>query len=190
MWILRLDIAGIPLTWASLEAAAGFYAREQVLWEAGEQAVTLRGGWNHVGERSQLVINSIIATRGRHKAENIDERSPTLCNAALFRRDGYLCLYCGQTFSASELTRDHVIPRAQGGSDEWENVVSACKACNQRKSDYSLAEAERKLGMRLLAVPFRPNRAEGLLLANRHILADQMAFLTARMRRRNWLGAY
>ena len=47
----------------------------------------------------------------------------------------------------------------------------------------SLAEAERRLGMRLLAVPYRPNRAEGLVLANRHILADQMAFLSNRLGR-------
>ncbi|MCB1810387.1 MAG: HNH endonuclease, partial [Candidatus Competibacteraceae bacterium] len=145
--------------------------------------VDLHGGWNRLGERSVLTVNSIIATRGVNRSEIGYERTPALSNAGLFRRDRYLCLYCGQRFSARDLTRDHVVPRSRGGRDDWENVVSACKSCNQRKGNMSLAEAERRLGMRLLAVPYRPNRAEGLVLANRHILADQMAFLSNRLGR-------
>ena len=180
MWVLRLDIGGHPLAWATVEAAACYYARQQVVWEAGERSVELHGGWNRLGQRSVLAVNSIIATRGRYRGKLGYERTPVLTNAALFRRDGHLCLYCGQSFRARELTRDHVVPRSCGGGDDWENVVSACLACNQRKGHLTLAEAEKRLGMRLLAVPYRPNRAEGLLLANRHILADQMAFLETR----------
>ena len=87
------------------------------------------------------------------------------------------------------MTRDHVQPVSRGGRDVWENVVSACRRCNHRKDDRTLAEAER-IGMRLLAVPYRPNRAEGLILENRRILADQMAFLAARIgsgSRSTWL---
>ncbi|MCB1717786.1 MAG: HNH endonuclease [Candidatus Competibacteraceae bacterium] len=183
MWVLRLDIGGRPLAWATLETAVCYYARDQVIWEAGERSVDLHGGWNRLGERSVLTVNSIIATRGVNRSEIGYERTPALSNAGLFRRDRYLCLYCGQRFSARDLTRDHVVPRSRGGRDDWENVVSACKSCNQRKGNMSLAEAERRLGMRLLAVPYRPNRAEGLVLANRHILADQMAFLSNRLGR-------
>ena len=38
-----------------------------------------------------------------------------------------------------------------------------------------------KIGMRLLAMPYAPNRAEGLILENRRILADQMEFLRSRI---------
>lgn len=183
MWVLRLDVRGQPQAWATPEVAATHYARGQVIWEAGEHSIRFRGGWNRQGVRSELVINSIIATRGINRTEADDERTPSLNNTALFRRDGFLCLYCGQQFSQRELTRDHVIPRALGGLDDWENVVSACLSCNQRKGHLSLAAAEHKLGMRLLAVPYRPNRAEGLVLANRHIQADQMAFLKSRVGR-------
>jgi len=187
MWVLRLDIGGRPLAWATLEAAVAYYAREQVVWEAGERSVRLRGGWNRLGERSVLTVNSIIATRGINRAETGYERTPILSNAALFRRDRQICLYCGQRFSIRELTRDHVVPRSRGGTDDWENVVSACLTCNQRKGSLNLAEAERRFGMRLLAVPYRPNRAEGLVLSNRHILADQMAFLSGRLGRHSRL---
>ena len=40
-------------------------------------------------------------------------------------------------------------------------------------------------GMRLLAVPYAPNRAQGLILENRHILGDQMEFLKAHAKRRS-----
>jgi tyrosyl-tRNA synthetase len=38
------------------------------------------------------------------------------------------------TFDLGEdtsLTKDHVIPKAFGGSDEWENLVAACQKCNK-----------------------------------------------------------
>jgi 5-methylcytosine-specific restriction endonuclease McrA len=51
---------------------------------------------------------------------------------AIFRRDGHLCQYCG---SKQNLTLDHVMPRARGGKDTWENLVTACVTCNNKKGD-------------------------------------------------------
>ena len=48
---------------------------------------------------------------------------------------------------------------------------------NERKDDFTLEE----LGWTLLALPYAPNRAEGLILANRKIFADQMPFLRERV---------
>lgn len=45
-------------------------------------------------------------------------------------RDGWACRYCG---SSGPLTIDHVVPRCQGGDDEPNNLVVACRACNCRK---------------------------------------------------------
>jgi 5-methylcytosine-specific restriction endonuclease McrA len=53
------------------------------------------------------------------------------------------------------------------------NVVTACRSCNQRKSGRTPDQA----GMELLYAPYVPNKAEYLILSNRHILADQMDFL-------------
>ena len=91
----------------------------------------------------------------------------------LFRRDQNLCLYCGNIFSESELTRDHVLARSRGGHDIWMNVATACRKCNQRKGQRSPEEAS----MPLLAVPFVPNQMEYMVLANRNILTNQMDFL-------------
>jgi len=84
-------------------------------------------------------------------------------------------MYCLASLSDRHLTRDHVVPLSRGGLDVWTNVVTACRVCNQRKADRLLKENS----MRLHAVPYTPNHAEWLILRNRHILSDQMAFLKA-----------
>ena len=43
----------------------------------------------------------------------------------------YECAYCG---SDDDITIDHVIPRAKGGMDTIENMVSCCETCNQDKA--------------------------------------------------------
>lgn len=52
--------------------------------------------------------------------------------AAVFERDNYRCVYCGD--ASLHLEVDHVVPKAQGGSDSLDNLVTACRSCNRRKS--------------------------------------------------------
>lgn len=68
----------------------------------------------------------------------------------VFKRDGNACLYCG---ARENLTIDHVVPRALGGRDSWENLATACQRCNSRKGDLSIEQAE----MSLRHTPFRPS---------------------------------
>jgi 5-methylcytosine-specific restriction endonuclease McrA len=65
-------------------------------------------------------------------------------------RDNHTCQYCGR--SDCEMTIDHVIPRSKGGKFSWDNLVSACPDCNQRKGNRSLKEAK----MKLLSIPQEP----------------------------------
>jgi hypothetical protein len=48
----------------------------------------------------------------------------------ILRRDGFRCRYCGGTSAEARLHVDHVIPRAAGGSNDPENLVTACARCN------------------------------------------------------------
>lgn len=176
--ILKLDIGGRPIAWISREDGALLYCRDQVAWEAGEESIVLRGGYSRTtGLRSVLRVNSIVATTAVDRSADAWAGTPALTNSRLFRRDKYLCLYCGENLPVGLLTRDHVVPVSAGGKDVWSNVVTACRPCNHRKSNLSLKES----GMTLIAVPYVPNRAEGLILENRRILADQMAFLSTRV---------
>jgi len=66
-------------------------------------------------------------------------------NTFLFARDGYACVYCGRHRSELRgrqfLTRDHLIPTSRGGTNTWDNVVTACSRCNNRKGDRLASEA-------------------------------------------------
>ena len=46
--------------------------------------------------------------------------------ANIYARDEHACQYCGHTLPATELTFDHVVPVAQGGRKDWENIVTCC----------------------------------------------------------------
>lgn len=178
--VLSLDAHGRILDWISWQDAACLYAREAVAWTLGDPCLTIHGGYNRLrGEQSTLELHPIIAARGHARGHALDP-TPTLTNVALFARDAYLCMYCGNDFPRQHLTRDHVLPVSHGGRDVWENVVCACYHCNSRKGGRTPQQA----GMPLLAVPFRPSWVEHLILSNRHILADQMAFLTSHLPKR------
>ena len=84
-------------------------------------------------------------------------------------------MYCGEQHASRGLSRDHVMPLSRGGTDAWNNVVTACKRCNNRKAGRTPEQA----GMELLAVPFTPTHAEYIYLQGKRILADQMEFLLA-----------
>ncbi|HSG72141.1 MAG TPA: HNH endonuclease [Planctomycetaceae bacterium] len=76
----------------------------------------------------------------------------TFSRRNLFKRDGYECQYCARRPGSEELTIDHVIPRAQGGTSSWDNCVLACVACNSKKADRTPDQA----GMPLRTKPRRP----------------------------------
>ena len=65
------------------------------------------------------------------------------------------CGYCGvsETAVGGELEIDHFRPLSAGGSDELENLVYACTACNRFKGDYAPA-GDAPESLRLL----RPHR--------------------------------
>jgi 5-methylcytosine-specific restriction endonuclease McrA len=51
-----------------------------------------------------------------------------------------------------------MVPRSRGGPDTWDNSITACRSCNNRKADRTSIEA----GMRLLFEPrsLVPNERE------------------------------
>src|SRR5687768_6570477 len=183
--VLSLDAHGRILDWMHWQDAVCLYVRDAVAWTLGDPCLTVHGGTNRAsGLQSVVHLHPIVAARGHAHAKALDP-SPALTNTALFARDANLCLYCGDEFPRHALTRDHVMPVSRGGRDIWENVVCACHTCNSRKGGRTPQQA----GMPLLAVPYRPSWVEHLILSNRHILADQMAFLRSHLpRRANRLG--
>jgi 5-methylcytosine-specific restriction endonuclease McrA len=68
----------------------------------------------------------------------------------ILRRDGHQCQYCG---ARSGLTVDHIYPKSRGGEDSWENLVTACLRCNNKKGNLTPDDAKMPLGKK----PVRPN---------------------------------
>lgn len=175
MKVLKLSAQGLPQSWISLEQAVIHYAADEVRWESGGEVAVFHGGHNAVtGRQSIIRVNSIIGTRGVPHINPFALR-PGLTNCKLFARDRNVCAYCGNCFAEGELTREHIIPFAQHGVDTWMNVVTACRACNHRKSSRTPEQAN----MPLLYAPYVPSLWEDFILRNRKILSDQMAFLMA-----------
>lgn len=50
----------------------------------------------------------------------------------VLRRDNFTCRYCRST--DGEMTIDHVVPIALGGTDDPGNLVAACRDCNAGKT--------------------------------------------------------
>jgi HNH endonuclease len=53
--------------------------------------------------------------------------------ARVMARDGFRCLECG---AVEDLTVDHIIPVAHGGTNEMSNLRTLCRHCNSRKGTH------------------------------------------------------
>jgi len=71
-------------------------------------------------------------------------------------RDRFTCQYCLRSLPARELTCDHVLPKTRGGRSGWENIVTACRPCNERKGNRTPSEADMHLAVRPAAPRWLP----------------------------------
>lgn len=60
----------------------------------------------------------------------------------IFSRSNNQCVYCGA--KATEI--DHIIARANGGTNSTYNLVASCKSCNKKKSNKTLKEFGKLVG--------------------------------------------
>ena len=91
----------------------------------------------------------MVALKVFVKARKIFRTKAALTQKNLFIRDNYTCQYCdrhrSELRSFEFLTRDHIIPESKGGKNTWENLVTACSTCNNKKADHFLADVTMKL---------------------------------------------
>ncbi len=55
----------------------------------------------------------------------------------IFHRDKFSCQYCGRSKETDKvrLELDHIVPVSRGGTDEFSNLTTSCRDCNQGKSN-------------------------------------------------------
>ncbi len=60
---------------------------------------------------------------------------------AIYMRDEFMCCYCGRDLtsaSSQELNLDHIVCRADGGTNHETNLITACKSCNSSRGSKSV----------------------------------------------------
>jgi 5-methylcytosine-specific restriction endonuclease McrA len=80
------------------------------------------------------------------KYSKIPFRRVELNKKNVHKRDGNKCAYCG---SKENLTLDHIVPKSRGGKHTWDNLVTACMKCNNKKDNFLLEE----LGISIPTIP-------------------------------------
>ena len=124
-------------------------ARRAVVLVYQGKAEMLEDGLGYIHTISQTVpLPSVIRLSQMIKRPR---RERKMTRYEIFNRDRYTCQYCGE--QSRHLTLDHVIPRYRGGQHTWENVVSACVACNRKKAGRTPKEAN----MKLIRLPVPPS---------------------------------
>lgn len=68
----------------------------------------------------------------------LPEKEWLVLRGRIFRRDGYICSYCGDVEATMRV--DHVTLLSRGGTNEADNLVVACMPCNSSKGFKLLTE--------------------------------------------------
>jgi 5-methylcytosine-specific restriction endonuclease McrA len=150
--VLVLNAGYEPLSLVSVRRAIVLLLREKAeLVEATQQMLS----------SSQRTMPVPLVIRLVHYVKLPHRRVPAT-RAAVMLRDAFMCQYCGEAPGRHHLTVDHVVPRSRGGRHDWDNLVTACKRCNQKKGSLLPEEA----AMRLVRKPVEPSYMALVLLSN------------------------
>jgi site-specific DNA-methyltransferase (adenine-specific) len=82
------------------------------------------------------LFKDFVATDQIPKRSDIKEVQPSEpIKQRLYKQQDGKCNACGQDFELRNLEIDHIIPKAKGGGDYYENYQLLCGSCNRIKGD-------------------------------------------------------
>lgn len=93
----------------------------------------------------------------------------------VFKRDGFKCQYCGTTPEKEVLQVDHIIPVAEGGENDLDNLITSCQPCNLGKGARSLSIIPESL----------KEKSEKIAEQEEQIIGYQKTIMEARQRKIN-----
>jgi 5-methylcytosine-specific restriction endonuclease McrA len=129
-----------PISVCSIQRAFVFVFMDKV-----EMVTSFNGNKFHTVDQEY----NIPAVVRLQRYVNVPFRGVELSRLNIFKRDGHECQYCG---AKSDLSIDHVLPRSRKGPTSWENCVTSCFKCNNKKSNKTPREA----GLTLMNKPKKP----------------------------------
>lgn len=147
--------------WVALLALASESPRRGQLWlteDVKYTATDINDVWGFDATTGQRVLTAFINTGLVHwdglvlHVTNFHKRNPfsdtaqmspdwAIKRADILCRDDGVCQYCREP--ATHV--DHIIPRSQGGTDDYTNLVAACADCNIRKGGRTPKQAGMEL---------------------------------------------
>ncbi len=69
---------------------------------------------------------------------NIDIKLWHRISQFIFKRDNYICAYCGKRGGILEI--DHIVPISSNGNNNFNNLITSCRKCNRQKKNKSKEE--------------------------------------------------
>jgi hypothetical protein len=70
---------------------------------------------------------------------------PAPTRRGVYQRDHGRCAYCGRLVPFAEASMDHITPLSLNGPTCWENLVNACRRCNEKKANRTPEQAHMPL---------------------------------------------
>lgn len=93
----------------------------------------------------------------------------------VFKRDGFKCQYCGITPDKEILHVDHIVPVAEGGENDMDNLITSCQPCNLGKGAKSLQLIPKSL----------QKKAEEIAEQEEQIISYQKIIMDSRQRKQD-----
>ena len=149
-------MAKVLLLNASYEPLRIVSVKRAIVMLVEEKAITEVAGEGEFRSPSTSIPVPAVIRLTRYVKVPYKANKP-LTNRSVLARDNYECAYC-EVRKAD--TIDHVQPRSRGGAHDWMNVVAACRKCNFKKADKTLAE----LGWSLRFQPYVPKGTYWLVI--------------------------
>ena len=82
-----------------------------------------------------IPVNFVQDNEKKEKTKKNRSVIPPKLRFEVFKRDKFVCQYCGACGPDVELEIDHIIPVSRGGTDDMKNLKTACRDCNRGKVD-------------------------------------------------------
>jgi 5-methylcytosine-specific restriction endonuclease McrA len=159
--VLVLNSGFIPIRIAT--------ARDAICLLTADKAISVIDSTESVRSPSiSMKIPSVISILGYNE---LPKKKVIFSKLNIIYRDDMICQFCNKRFSIRDLTVDHVIPGSRWealtgkslrtGYSSWENMVCACKWCNNKKGNKLIKE----LGWTLLEKPVEPKYMPHIILS-------------------------
>jgi hypothetical protein len=106
----------------------------------------------------------------------------------VFKRDGFICAYCGATPPTVVLHVDHIHPVAEGGTNDIDNLITSCQPCNIGKGANLLSKIPDGLKEKAAFIQEQEAQIKGYqkILREKKIRIEDEAYQISQILKNDW----